>query len=285
MSRDTFEPLCYHYDMSDDELLDTLSAAANDFARRAARLALDYWGNVQFSRKADQTIVTEADLAAQRLIVDAVARQFPHHAVLGEEDRQDEHALPDAGEAEFCWVIDPIDGTRNYFRGFPCFCTSVGVLRDGLPVVGAIYDPLADRLYHGTERRGALAGDVRLEVRDRPLHKNSLIGAPSGHGSPMPGAVHRWMDQANVRNTGSTALHLAYTAAGWLDAAYAYECKIWDVAAGWLLVREAGGKISGADGSDLFPANPAAVADKDMPFLAAGPTLHAELLATLGDQT
>lgn len=267
--------------MRGDEFLDTFSAAANDFARRAARLTLDYWGNVQFSRKADQTIVTEADLAAQRLIVDAVARQFPDHAVLGEEDREDEHELGDPDRAEFCWVIDPIDGTRNYYRGYPCFCTSVGVLRGGLPVVGAIYDPLADRLYHGTAGRGAFAGDIRLEVRDGPLRKNSLIGAPSGHGTCMPEAVHRWMDQANVRNTGSTALHLAYTAAGWLDASYAYECKIWDIAAGWLLVREAGGKVSGADGSGLFPANPAAVAGKNMPFLAAGPTLHAELLASL----
>lgn len=260
---------------------DSLISAANDLARRGGRLALERLGKVQSSRKADQTIVTDADLAVQELIVGAVAEQFPGHAVLGEEARHDKHPLPSPDRAEFCWVIDPIDGTRNYFRGYPSFCTAVALLQDGRPIIAAVYDPLLDRLYHGGAGRGAFVNGQPLQVKDVPMHSNTLIGVPSGHTREMPPAVHLWMDRTNLRNTGSTSLHLAYVAAGWLDAAYAYECKIWDVSPGWLLVREAGAIITGADGAELFPTNPAAVAGKNLPFLAAGRSLHAELLATL----
>ena len=267
--------------MTAGKQLDTFAAAAGDLARQGGRLALDRLGKTRSSRKADKTIVTDADLAVQRLIIEAVAKRFPTHAVLGEEARDDEHRLPGPGQAEFCWVIDPIDGTRNYCRGYPCFCTSVALLREGWPIIGAIYDPLLERLYHGVVGRGAFLNDEPLRARDAPLYADSLMGVPSGHSRKMPGAVHLWMDRLNLRNSGSTALHLAYVAAGWLDAAYAYECKIWDVGAGWLLVREAGGVITRSEGAELFPADPAALAGRNMPFLAAGPKRHAQLLEML----
>jgi myo-inositol-1(or 4)-monophosphatase len=267
--------------MPGSEQPDTLLSAAMDFARRGGRLALERFGKAQASCKADMTIVTEADLAVQELIIAAVAQQFPGHAVLGEEAGSEAHALPLPERAEFCWVVDPIDGTRNYYRGFPCFSTSVGLLRKGTPVVGAVYDPLLDRMYYGTVGGGAFVDGQPLCAKNEPAHTNSLIGVPSGHSRRMPRVVHDWLDRLNLRNTGSAALHLAYVAAGWLDAAYAKDCRIWDVAAGWVLVREAGAVITGPEGSDLFPAMPAALAGERMPFLAAGPKLHAELLKTV----
>jgi len=274
--------LCYDPSMSDSTQLDALSSAAQDFARRGGRLALERFGKARASQKPDMTIVTDADLAVQELIVAAIGQRFPGHAVLGEESGSEDSASPSPERAEFCWIIDPIDGTRNYYRGFPCFCTSVGLLRSGTPVVGAVYDPLLDRMYHGTVGGGAFVDDRPLCAGNDPAHANSLIGVPSGHNQEMPRAVHDWLDRLNLRNTGSAALHLAYVAAGWLDAAYARDCKIWDVAAGWVLVREAGAVITGHAGGELFPASRAALGGENMPFLAAGPKLHAELLETAG---
>lgn len=272
---------CYDHGVNSQPPLESFLVIAEELARRAGRLALERMDSARASRKADASIVTDADLAAQHLIIEGVARRFPDHAVLGEEDRSDSFALPAPDTADYCWVIDPVDGTRNFARGFPCFGVSLALLLRGMPVVGVVYDPLLDRSY-GATADGEASWDKRaLRVSADTPRSDLLVGVPSGHNRPMPEPVRRWLDRMNLRNVGSTALHLAYVAAGWLDAAWCRQCYVWDIAAGWLLVRQAGGVITHPSGEPLFPLDLGEAARRETPFLAAGPKLHAELLAEL----
>ena len=264
--------------MNTDNSQDEFLSVAVELAQQAGRLAVERMTTARSSRKADRTLVTDADLAAQLLVAEGIASQYADHAVLGEETLPDAPSLPDPAQAEFCWVVDPIDGTRNYARGFPCFCVSLALLRRGEPIVGVVYDPLRDSVYRASAGGGAFLGERKLSAADNPARGDILIGVPSGHNRKMPDAIHAWLDRFNLRNVGSTALHLAYVAAGCLDVAYCRECYIWDIAAGWLLVREAGGTITDPAGGELFPATLEHAKEKDTPFLAAGKTIHTELL-------
>ncbi len=144
-----------------------LCECAVDLARQGGRLAVQRLGEATASLKADRSWVTDVDHAVQALILDALAERFPDHAVVAEETlaEPDQHA--DASTATYCWVIDPIDGTRNYVRGFPVFSASVGVLCEGEPVAGVVYDPLTDRVYSATRGGGAYLNGKRIAVREQ----------------------------------------------------------------------------------------------------------------------
>jgi len=261
-----------------DDAADILAYAA-EWARAGGRVARRRFGSATASRKHDRTLVTDAEHAVQALLLDAIVKRFPSHAVLTEETmrRPERHAAIEA--AEGCWSIDPIDGTRNYWRGVPSFAVSVGVLRSGTPIVGAVYAVMTDQMFTAYAGGGARCDKVRLQVADGPPTHETLIGSPSGHGDPMPATIHEWLDRMTLRNLGATALHLALVAAGALDAAFCLECRLWDVAAGALLVLEAGGRFTDPNGREYFPMSRSQTAARDkMPFLAAGPNLHRHLL-------
>ncbi len=256
--------------------------AASEFARAAGEVTLRFLGSARHWRKPDHTLVTEADHAAQEAITTAIAARYPEHAVLAEETLINPHTHASAAGAEYCWVIDPIDGTRNFARGIPCFCTSIALLRRSVPVVGVIFDPLLDRLYRASAGGGAWLADDRLLVHREQLD-GPIIGVPSNHGRTTRPALREWLDHVKVRSEGAVALHLAYVAAGYFDGAYAFDCHVWDIAAGWLIVREAGGRVTAHDGSDLFPLDLITVDGNDLPFAAAAPELHPRMLTALAD--
>lgn len=237
----------------------------------AGEIALDRFGRAVAQRKADRSLVTDADHAVQSSLMDAIARCCPGDAVISEETQAapQRHAGVDA--ARRCWVIDPIDGTRSYARSFPGFCVSLALMEGGMPIVGLVYNPLTRQLYRASAGGGAWLGDRRLQVTDEPLGRDTLLAIPSSRRGPMPAAVHAWIDRLVVRNLGSTALHLALLAAGAIDAVFADECRLWDIAAGELLVREAGGQlISLAGGRPYFPMDLTRYDRGETPFMAAG---------------
>jgi myo-inositol-1(or 4)-monophosphatase len=255
---------------------DVLKNAA-EWIRQGGRIALERFGQAVAERKADRSFVTDADHAVQAYLLDQIARHCPSDAVITEETQ----AAPDrhAGTgAERCWIIDPIDGTRSYARSFPGFSISIGLIERGTPVVGMVYNPLTGQLYTATAGGGAWLGERRLRVTDAPLGRDTLLAIPSSRRGPMPQAVHDWIDRFVVRNLGSTALHLALLAAGSLDAVFADECKLWDIAAGELLVREAGGQLLSLDGRPYFPIDLNQYNRTDTPFMAAGPRVLKTLL-------
>jgi myo-inositol-1(or 4)-monophosphatase len=252
--------------------------AAVRLAAVGGKIAADRIGQAKTTRKADRTFVTQVDFEIQDALLDILADQFSHHAVLVEEEvtRPERHAPID--RAGTCWVIDPLDGTRNFSRAFPVFATSVAVIRDGRPVVGAICHAMTGQIFSAAYGQGAFLDGQPTHVRDGPPTRDTMVFMRRKSGSAAPASMHHWLDAYTFRNSGSAALHQAFVAAGIADAAYHVQCKLWDLAAGYLLVSEAGGVMTTPDGGAIFPRSLVDYADDDMGFLAAGPDLHAHLL-------
>ena len=198
--------------------------------------------------------MTEADLASQQAIENFLREKCPDHEFLGEED-------PDLSllqSAETLWVVDPLDGTTNYVHGMNAFAVSVALVTRGQPIVGVIYDPVSGECFYASRGGGAWlrngGSPIRLAVSDISEIDHSLIAA-SFPTTVIPGSAEelRFLDVLRVaqavRRIGAAALNLAYVAAGRLDAYWATNVKAWDVAAGFLLVEEAGAVLTHLDGS------------------------------------
>ncbi|MHC4065286.1 MAG: inositol monophosphatase family protein [Planctomycetota bacterium] len=255
-----------------------LLAAACKLAAEAGPIILDRWGRVPARRKADGSEVTDADLAAEDHIRQALERAYPDHSVLAEETGAGAGPLR---QGRYCWAVDPLDGTQNYSRGFPCFATSIALLDDGVPVVGVVREQVTGRNYTAIASQGAAADGTPVRVAERPMDRDFFVGVASTKGQETPVAVQRLLERVNVRNTGSTALHLALVATGAIDAAFARRCYTWDIAAGYLLVHEAGGLCTDLAGDSVLRLPPESDPMSRTPFLAAGRHVHAELVRTV----
>lgn len=251
------------------------------WAQRAGRLARERLGRSIASRKADASVVTDVDHAVQDILLQAIAREFPDDAVITEETQQAPERHARVAAARRCWIIDPIDGTRNYARGAPMFCLSIGLFENGAPVAGVIHNPMTGQFYSAAKGGGAWLDAERLAVPESRPPGGTLIGVPSAGRRPLPAAVHQWIERMVLRNTGSTALHLAFVASGAFDAALAEDCHLWDIAAGVLIATEAGAVVVKPDGSPMLPLSLGAAHDEDTPFVAARRDLIDELLEDL----
>lgn len=213
----------------------------------------------QVQEKGFRDWVTSADLAAQEAIVGVIRRHAPSDRILAEEGGE----RPEGLEGPV-WVVDPLDGTTNFARRFPCFSVSVGLLVDGEPVVGAIYDPLKDMLFTGARGRGAFLNGKPIRVSETERLEQALIGLDWGHRNETRGQILGWLSRLamrcqTVRAIGSAALGMAYVAAGWLDLYFHFALQPWDVAAAAVIVREAGGALHRPDGGPWSFGEPAAV--------------------------
>ena len=231
---------------------------AAEIARNAGdRLRAFFSQGVATEYKGDVDIVTAADRAVEAYLKDALLTAFPAHGVFGEEGTRDRL------ESEYRWYIDPLDGTTNFAHGFPHFCVSMGLEhrpeglapeKDGPIVAGVIFDPLLDELFTAERGKGAFLNGRPIHVSSAPVLGESLIatGFPSRKRSENPN-IHFYheftMRSHGVRRAGSAALDLAYIAAGRLDAFWEFNLNPWDTAAGFLLVEEAGGMVTGFDGT------------------------------------
>jgi myo-inositol-1(or 4)-monophosphatase len=253
---------------------------AGQWIRDAGRIARERFGHVSVTRKADRSPVTEADLAVQEALQTAIGNAFPGDAVITEETQADPQRHASVASAARCWVIDPIDGTRNYARALPYFTISVALLVDGSPQLGMVYEPMADRMFHAMRGGGAWCGQQRL-MPARPRQSSTLyLTVPTSRHEELPPVVHSWIDRMVVRNFGSTAMHLAYVASGAVDALFCKRCSLWDIAAGALLVTEAGRilKPLELDAASYFPMNLSAYHNEKTPCIAGAPEVVAELL-------
>lgn len=201
-------------------------------------------------------IVTDADFAAQQAALDILTARFPRHIVLSEEGRPD--APADLSAPKPTWVIDPLDGTTNYARQFPSFCVSIALIHKSVLRVGVIHDPLRRETFYAEKGRGAflkIGSSIprRLRVSALTDFGAALIGVDWARDPGLRRRVVEALARVSaecrtVRAVGSAALGLAYTAAGWLDGYYHLSLFPWDVAAGALLIREAGGQVTRPDG-------------------------------------
>jgi len=204
--------------------------------------------------KGPKDFVSEVDRAAEAAIVETLLKSYPDHAILAEEGT----ARDANADAEFLWIIDPLDGTTNFLHGLPQYCVSIALQHKGQITQGVIYDPVHNDLFTATRGRGAFLNDHRMRVSRRQHLKDCLIGTgfPFRDGSDLEayvGMMRAMMAAtAGLRRPGAAALDLAYVAAGYYDGFWEVGLNPWDVAAGSLLITEAGGLVGDLDGENQY---------------------------------
>ncbi|NDP41982.1 MAG: inositol monophosphatase [Aromatoleum sp.] len=204
--------------------------------------------------KGPKDFVSEIDRAAEAAIVETLLDAYPDHAILAEEGT----AKGANAEAENVWIIDPLDGTTNFLHGFPQYCVSIALQHRGQITQGVIYDPVRNDLFTATRGRGAFLNDRRMRVSKRHRLRDCLIGTgfPFRDGSYLDTYLRMMKTMieqtAGLRRPGAAALDLAYVAAGFYDGFWEVGLNPWDVAAGSLLVQEAGGLIGDLSGEGDF---------------------------------
>jgi myo-inositol-1(or 4)-monophosphatase len=230
---------------------------ASRAARSAGNVILRYMNRIDglnIVEKQQLDFVSEVDKLAEAEIIKELRRAYPDHAILAEESGA-------TGKGPLTWVIDPLDGTHNYLRGIPHFSVSIALLEKGVPIHAVVFDPLRDELYTASKGDGAYINDRRMRVTKR----ENLGGAMIATGFPFRQREHLGaqldmtraiLGQAeDIRRSGSAALDLAYVAAGRYDGYFEIGLKPWDMAAGVLLVHEAGGRYCDFAGRDGIPAS------------------------------
>ncbi len=225
-------------------------------ARLGARVLLTYIERrhqIKVEHKHGYEEVSEVDRRAEQAISEALKEAYPDHAVIGEEFGGDRAA------SDYVWYIDPLDGTANYLAGLPHFCVSVGVLHRGVPAHGAIIDPVRGEEFHASRGHGVYLNNRRLRTSSTERLEQSVLST----GSPHPGIRHHWPSYLKIhaslgtnsrseRRSGSAALDLAYVAAGRIDGYWQLGLKPFDIAAGVVMVREAGGMVADIAGGERF---------------------------------
>jgi myo-inositol-1(or 4)-monophosphatase len=243
-------------------LTDYLDGAKTAALRAAA--VLDEWrSKFRVAEKGPFDLVTDADVASQRTIQQYLLERFPGHGVLGEEEGASQ-ARPDP-DAPPTWIIDPIDGTTNYVHDFPFYCISIGLQVGGDLAAGVVYDPRHGEMFSAATGMGAWLNDQRLQTSRVGRLDQALIATgfpPNLRGNERALEWWRYLSfkTQSLRRTGSTALNIAYIAAGRFDGYWAFDNHIWDVAAATVILREAGGQITNVDGTPYDPYTPDALA-------------------------
>ncbi|MBM3724924.1 MAG: inositol monophosphatase [Acidobacteria bacterium] len=242
---------------------------AIETAREAGAVLIHYLGRTGFELKGDFDLVTEADRASERLVVERLQARYPSHGIVAEEGGGNESA------SEYRWYVDPLDGTTNFAHGFPMFNVTLGLERAGELIAGVVYDPVRDEMFHAAKGEGAWLNNRRIHVSKAKRVEDSLVatGFPSRK-RHLNVNVHFYYQLAmlshGVRRAGAAALDLAYVACGRLEAFWEFGLNPWDMAAGALLVREAGGEVSAMTGSPLDL--------RGRHLLADNGTIHSEML-------
>lgn len=234
--------------------LNELAAFALSLAEEGAKVLLHFWGNLKnvSDKEGAGNLVTEADKESERRILDLIQKHYPHHAVLAEETGA--HKVQ---EADFLWVIDPLDGTTNYAHQYPVAAVSVGLVYRGQPVVGVIYNPMLKELFQGQRGKGATLNGQKIHVSTTKTIQKSLLASGFAYDrcetrdNNYAEFCHLTNLSQGVRRAGSASLDMAYVAAGRFDGYWERGIKPWDIAAGTVIVEEAGGKVSAYDGTHL----------------------------------
>ena len=242
---------------------------AVQMARDAGRILIDRQGrSLQVSSKGDINLVTEADLAAEKLIIERIQSYYPRHAILAEESGASNGSETGA-VVEWKWIIDPLDGTTNYAHGYPCFCVSIAVERAGKIEIGVIYDPVRDEMFAAERGQGATLNERTIRVSDVDELNSAMLctGFPYDVRERPDFARHFTnftMRAQAVRRDGSAALDLAFVACGRFDGFWEDGLNPWDVAAGVLLIEEAGGQVTDYGGAALDIYTPKVIASNGL---------------------
>lgn len=248
---------------------------AIETAREAGQILLEKFGRkIAVSKKGDINLVTEADLASEKHIIEKIKSRYPKHSILAEESGE---AVLD-GDSVWKWIIDPLDGTTNYAHGYPCFCVTIALEHEGQIVVGVTFDPTRNELFSAERGQGANLNGRPIRVSETEKLSEALVvtGFPYNFSDEKDFERHLTnflLKSRGVRRDGSAAIDMAYVACGRFDGFWEEGLNPWDVAAGTLLIEEAGGQISYYDGSKFSIYKP--------PICSSNGLIHAEMLQVL----
>jgi myo-inositol-1(or 4)-monophosphatase len=259
--------------------IDVLNFAMQTARDAGAILAGRLGRALQVSNKGDIDLVTESDLASEELIVERIKSHYPRHAILAEESGATDGIELASGSSDWKWIIDPLDGTTNYAHGYPCFCVSIALEHAGAIEVAVIYDPTRDEMFAAERGQGATLNDRRIRVSTVADLNSALLC--TGFPYNVRERPNFARDFANftlkaqaVRRDGSAAIDLAYIACGRFDGFWEDGLKPWDVAAGILLIEEAGGRVTDFNGDKLDIYSPKALASNGL--------VHDSMMRVLG---
>ena len=256
-------------------------AATDDFrevceraARAGGQVLLDWMGKFEIREKGPADLVTDADLASQEIVQQTLLGAFPLHGFLGEENK----SIPSRDQG-YRWIVDPLDGTTNYAHGIPAFAVSIALERAGEIVVGCVYEPVRNDCYLAVAGQGATLNSRPLRVStitdlSKAVVAMSLPPQLTRDSRDLAEFIEVALVVQSMRRIGSAALNMCYVAAGQFDAFWSTNTKIWDVAAGVLLIQEAGGLVTNLQGGPFSHTPPHFLS-------AATPQLHGELLRLL----
>ena len=252
-----------------------LVEACERAARAGGKVLLDWVGRFQVREKGPADLVTEADLAAQEAVRAVLMNEHPDFGFVGEESSDDQNAQQFA-QHEYQWIVDPLDGTTNYVHQMPGYAVSIALARKGAVLAGVVFDPVANECYSATAGGGSFLNGSPIQVSKITEMSQALVAASfAAKVTPDIPELKEFykviLEAQTGRRLGSAALNLCYLAAGRFDAYWAGETKVWDIAAGSLIVQEAGGAITALNGGPFIVTRPR--------FLAAStPQLHAQML-------
>lgn len=244
-------------------------------ARAAGDIILRYHNQIELltiTNKAANDFVSEVDKSAEVAIIDEIKKAFPEHSFLAEESGET------INDSKFLWIIDPLDGTTNYLHGFPQYAVSIALFEDGEATQAVVYDPFKEEMFFASRGDGCYLNNHRIRVSGALGFENTLIGTGFPFRAPehldtylaMFKAIHPKV--AGIRRAGSAALDLAYIASGRLDGFFEIGLNIWDIAAGILLIKEAGGHIT------TFKGNPIPITQSPINVIAATPKILKPLI-------
>ena len=248
-------------------------------ARTAGKILVEMLGHTSVQHKNNpRDLLTEADVAAQKAIESIVLGAFPEHRFVGEEGNRSPETS--ANMSGFCWIVDPLDGTTNFVHGIPCFGPSVALTQGDDVLCGVFYNPMTEEFFAAEKGHGAFLNGKRLQTSSRQTLEESVttVTFPSQIRDDSPDLVAFLKALPicrSIRRTGSAALNLAYVASGRFDAYWAFACHPWDIAAGVLLIQEAGGVVTKPDGSPIDFGDPSPIC------AVANAALHRQVLEIL----
>lgn len=249
---------------------------AIETAREAGNILLEKFGRItKVTMKGDINLVTEADLASEALIIERIRTYHPKHSILAEESGE---AVVAGGDSTWKWIIDPLDGTTNYAHGYPCFAVTIALEHDGEVVVGVTFDPTRNEMFAAEKGHGATLNGKTISVSTTEQLGGALIvtGFPYDFKRKDDFARHLTsflMQSRGVRRDGSAAIDMAYVACGRFDGFWEEGLNPWDMAAGKLMIEEAGGMITNYAGEPFSIYNP--------PVCGSNGLIHKEMLAIL----
>jgi myo-inositol-1(or 4)-monophosphatase len=256
-------------------MIDIIKLTAIKAVVNASRLIMDSYNQPKkVSYKGSTDLVTDTDHASERLIINTIQSKFPDHGIVAEESGSIHSS------SAYTWIIDPLDGTTNFVHRYPSFGVSIGVLYESMPIVGVVGELPSQNLYVAVRDEGAVCNGkiIRVSKVDQLQHSLLVTGFGYKHGEKWEanmGLFKFFVDRTQgVRRLGAAAIDLCHVAAGFVDGFWEFDLQPWDSAAGVLIIGEAGGSVTGMDGSPYK--------SDDLHVLASNPKLHCELVKYTG---